>query len=82
MSKKYVPKQLPKLTREARKALKERLDNRPITLITGQWGDMSADELFDIMHNIGYDGLELACGTDHFDVRKWRENVPVEVMVD
>ncbi|MBS7338106.1 MAG: sugar phosphate isomerase/epimerase [Thermoguttaceae bacterium] len=82
MSKKYVPKQLPKLTREARKALKERLDNRPITLITGQWGDMSADELFKIMQEIGYDGLELACGTDHFDVRKWRENVPVEVMVD
>ena len=76
----YEPKPLPPLTDEARKELRKRLVNRPITLITGQWGDMSADKLFEIMHNIGYDGLELACGTDHFDVRKWRDNVPVEVM--
>ena len=84
MSKKYVykPKPLPPLTDEARKELRKRLVNRPITLITGQWGDMSADELFKIMQEIGYDGLELACGTDHFDVRKWRDNVLVEVMVD
>ena len=84
MSEKYVykPKPLPPLTDEARKELRKRLVNRPITLITGQWGDMSADELFKIMQEIGYDGLELACGTDHFDVRKWRDNVLVEVMVD
>ena len=43
---------------------------RPITLITGQWGDLSAEKLFELMSGIGYDGLELACGGDHFDVRR------------
>ncbi len=43
---------------------------RPITIITGQFGDVVSDELFPKMQEIGYDGLELACGTDHFDVRK------------
>lgn len=44
---------------------------RPITLITGQFGDVAADELFEKMAKIGYDGLELACGaeeSDHFNV--------------
>ena len=43
---------------------------RPITIITGQFGDVASDELFPKMQEIGYDGLELACGSDHFDVRK------------
>lgn len=43
---------------------------RPITIITGQFGDVKSDELFAKMSEIGYDGLELACGTDHFDVQK------------
>ena len=43
---------------------------RPITLITGQWGDLSAEKLFELMSGIGYEGLELACGGDHFDVRR------------
>ncbi|MCF0234563.1 MAG: sugar phosphate isomerase/epimerase, partial [Thermoguttaceae bacterium] len=43
---------------------------RPITMITGQFGDVSSDELFKAASEIGYDGLELACGTDHFDVRR------------
>ncbi len=43
---------------------------RPITIITGQFGDVPSDELFPKIKEIGYDGLELACGTDHFYVRK------------
>ena len=33
---------------------------RPITIITGQFGDVVSDELFPKMQEIGYDGLELA----------------------
>ena len=43
---------------------------RPITMITGQWGDMKAEDLFAFMSKIGYEGAELACGGDHFDVRR------------
>ena len=43
---------------------------RPITIITGQFGDVPSDELFAKLQEIGYDGVELACGTEHFDVRK------------
>ena len=55
---------------------------RPVTIITGQFGDVPAEELFNRMSSFGYDGLELACGTDHFNVRMWRDNVDVEIIVD
>lgn len=46
-------------------------DTKPITIITGQFGNYNAEELFSKMSEIGYDGLELACGAnDHFDVQK------------
>lgn len=44
--------------------------NRPITLFTGQWADLSISEVSEIAHRIGYQGLELACSGDHFDVSK------------
>ena len=44
--------------------------NRPITLFTGQWADMPLDELANKAAAWGYDGLELACWGDHFDVRR------------
>ncbi|MDO5308271.1 MAG: sugar phosphate isomerase/epimerase [Planctomycetia bacterium] len=43
--------------------------SRPITIITGQFGDVASEDLFTKMSSIGYAGLELACGTDHFDVQ-------------
>ena len=43
---------------------------RKVTIFTGQFGDLKSDELFQKMSECGFDGLELACGTDHFDVRK------------
>ncbi len=41
---------------------------RPVTLFTGQWADMPLAELAEKAAAWGYDGLELACSGDHFDV--------------
>ena len=41
---------------------------RPITLFTGQWADLSLQTLVEKAAAWGYDGLELACWGDHFDV--------------
>jgi len=42
--------------------------SRPITLFTGQWADLSLDVLAEKAAAWGYDGLELACWGDHFEV--------------
>jgi len=41
---------------------------RPVTLFTGQWADMPLDDLARKAREFGYQGLELACWGDHFDV--------------
>jgi sugar phosphate isomerase/epimerase len=41
---------------------------RPVTLFTGQWADLSLDELVRRTSEWGFDGLELACSKEHFDV--------------
>jgi sugar phosphate isomerase/epimerase len=41
---------------------------RPVTLFTGQWADLPIAELAETAGGWGYDGLELACWGDHFDV--------------
>ena len=41
---------------------------RPVTLFTGQWADLPLSELAPLAKGMGYDGLELACWGDHFDV--------------
>ncbi|GJM19157.1 MAG: AP endonuclease [Phycisphaeraceae bacterium] len=41
---------------------------RPVTLFTGQWADLPLAELAPMAASWGYDGLELACWGDHFDV--------------
>ena len=43
---------------------------RTVTLFTGQWADLSLAELAPKAKEMGYDGLELACWGDHFDVQK------------
>ena len=43
---------------------------RPVTLFTGQWADLPLAELAPLAKRMGYDGLELACWGDHFDVRQ------------
>ncbi|TDE85640.1 sugar phosphate isomerase/epimerase [Deinococcus sp. S9] len=42
---------------------------RPITLFTGQWADLPLKALAPLARQMGYDGLELACWGDHFDVQ-------------
>ena len=42
---------------------------RSITLFTGQWADLPLEELAEKAARWGFDGLELACWGDHFDVR-------------
>jgi sugar phosphate isomerase/epimerase len=41
---------------------------RPVTLFTGQWADMPLEVLAEKAAEWGYDGLELACWGDHFEV--------------
>ncbi|MDR9419356.1 sugar phosphate isomerase/epimerase family protein [Gracilimonas sp.] len=41
---------------------------RPVTLFTGQWADLSLETLAQKVSEWGYDGLELACWGDHFNV--------------
>lgn len=38
------------------------------TLFTGQWADLPLSELLPLVRKMGYDGVELACWGDHFDV--------------
>jgi sugar phosphate isomerase/epimerase len=44
-------------------------------MFTGQWADLSLEELAIKMAEIGYDGLELACWGDHMDVFKAAEDL-------
>jgi len=41
---------------------------RPVTLFTGQWADLPLASLAEMAAQWGYDGLELACWGDHFEV--------------
>jgi sugar phosphate isomerase/epimerase len=43
---------------------------QPITLFTGQWADLSLNEVAGLASGWGYDGLEIACSAEHLDV--WR----------
>ncbi len=43
---------------------------RPITLFTGQWADLPLETLAQKVSEWGFDGLELACWGDHFDVNQ------------
>ena len=41
---------------------------RPVTLFTGQWADLPFEEMCRLASSWGYDGLEIACWGDHFEV--------------
>ena len=41
---------------------------RPVTLFTGQWADLPFQVMCEKAASFGYDGIELACWGDHFDV--------------
>jgi len=44
--------------------------HRPVTLFTGQWADLPIEDLAAKAGAWGFDGLELACWGDHFEVDK------------
>ena len=44
--------------------------SRPVTLFTGQWADLKLEDLCRKAKDFGYDGLELACWGDHFEIDK------------
>jgi sugar phosphate isomerase/epimerase len=43
---------------------------RPVTLFTGQWADLSLADVARKASEFGYQGIELACWGDHFEVDK------------
>src|ERR1700743_3393772 len=43
---------------------------RSVTLFTGQWADLPFETLCKKAKSFGYDGIELACWGDHFEVDK------------
>jgi hypothetical protein len=44
------------------------MSQRPIALFTGQWADLKIVDLLPKVKAMGYEGVELACWGDHFDV--------------
>ena len=43
---------------------------RKVTLFTGQWADLPLETVAQKASAWGFDGLELACSGDHFDVQQ------------
>ena len=43
---------------------------RPVTLFTGQWADLKFSDVCRKAQSFGYDGIELPCWGDHFEVDK------------
>ncbi|NNE91169.1 MAG: sugar phosphate isomerase/epimerase [Verrucomicrobiales bacterium] len=43
---------------------------RPVTLFTGQWADLDCETIITKAKSFGYDGVELGCWGDHFEVDK------------
>jgi sugar phosphate isomerase/epimerase len=46
------------------------MTTHPVTLFTGQWADLTLEEVAKHASGWGYDGLEIACSGEHLDV--WR----------
>jgi sugar phosphate isomerase/epimerase len=44
--------------------------SRPVTLFTGQWADLTLEVICEKAKAWGYDGIELPCWGDHFNVQK------------
>ena len=44
--------------------------SRPVTLFTGQWADLPFEDMCRKASDFGYQGIELACWGDHFEVDK------------
>ena len=53
---------------------------RPVTLFTGQWADLSFETVCQKAKSFGFDGLELACWGDHFDVRQGAKSRSIAIL--
>lgn len=42
----------------------------PVTLFTGQWADLTLEDVATLAEQWGYDGLEIACSGEHLDVQR------------
>jgi len=45
-----------------------------VTLFTGQWADLRLEEVATLAEGWGFDGLEIACSGEHFDVYRAAED--------
>lgn len=43
---------------------------RPVTLFTGQWADLDFETICQKSKSFGYDGVEIACWGNHFEIDK------------
>ena len=50
---------------------------RPFTLFTGQWADLTLDEVAGHAASWGYDGLEVAVSGEHLDAWRWDDDAYV-----
>lgn len=48
--------------------------SRPLTLFTGQWADLPIESICEKASKWGYEGIELPCWGDHFNVQKALED--------
>src|SRR3954471_8915310 len=55
-------------SRDDRRTARSPLMPRPVPLFTGQWADLPFEEVCRLASGWGYDGLEIACWGDHFEV--------------
>jgi sugar phosphate isomerase/epimerase len=43
---------------------------RPITIFSGQWADLPFEKFCEKAKSFGYEGIEIACCGDHFDLKR------------
>lgn len=55
---------------------------RQFTLFTGQWADLTLDEVAELAAGWAYDGLEIAVSGEHLDAWRWDEDGYVEERLD
>ena len=49
----------------------------PHTLFTGQWADLTLEEVAELAAGWGYDGLEIAVSGEHLDASRWEDRKSV-----
>ena len=58
------------------------LMGKQFTLFTGQWADLTLEEVAGLAAGWGYDGLEIAVSGEHLDAWRWDEDGYVEERLD